>query len=146
MAPEPLVPDQSVPLNATTVIDAAVAWPNVAVTVTLLNAVVAKARQISASPACPFARLTRAHVNPAPLTPVTVWPPAVTESAEIKANNNSLGRAVEKDEVVTPGLAMVLSPQTTLSIANWLDEVVFTTRVALTAWFKLPLVPEIVSG
>jgi hypothetical protein len=64
----------------------------------------------------------------------------------MKANNNSFGRAVENDEVVTPGLAEVLSPQTTLSIASWLDETVFTTRVALAAWFKLPLVPVIVRG
>ena len=50
MAPEPLVPVVSTPVNDMTVIEAATFWESVAVTVTLVSFEVANARQISAVP------------------------------------------------------------------------------------------------
>jgi hypothetical protein len=50
MAPDPFVPVVSVPVKLTTVIDDKTDCENAAVTVTLVSAVVAKARQISAVP------------------------------------------------------------------------------------------------
>jgi hypothetical protein len=50
IAPEPPVPEVSVPVKLATVIEAATLWDNVACTVTLERVRGAKARQISAVP------------------------------------------------------------------------------------------------
>jgi hypothetical protein len=52
IAPDPLVPEVFTPEKLITVIDEHTLWESVAVTVTLLSVVVAKARQISAVPDC----------------------------------------------------------------------------------------------
>ena len=72
MAPDPFVPDVSTPVKLITVIDDCTVCDSVAVTVTLLSAVGANARQISAIPDCAFALFTNTQVNPPPVTPVTV--------------------------------------------------------------------------
>src|ERR1035437_9377945 len=66
IAPEPLVPDGSAPVNVTTVMDAATLWDKLAVTVALERTDGANARQISAVPSCEFVRLTNIHVALAP--------------------------------------------------------------------------------
>ena len=55
-----------------TVMEAATLWDSVAVTATLLNAVGASDRQISAVPRCTFVLAARTHVSPAPETLFTV--------------------------------------------------------------------------
>jgi hypothetical protein len=82
-------------VNVTIVIEAATLFASVAVTDTPLRVVGEKARQISAVPNCELVRITRAHVRPAPLTPVTVMF-AVVASVATKAKSNSLGLVVEK--------------------------------------------------
>src|SRR5712671_179747 len=72
IAPDPFVPDVSTFEKLATVIDDTVGCDSVAVTVTLLSTVGAKARQISLVPDCTFVRPTSAQVRPAPVTPVTV--------------------------------------------------------------------------
>ena len=64
IAPDPFVPDVSTFEKLITVMDAAAACARVAVTVTLVNAVGANARQISLGPSCTFVRLTSCQVRP----------------------------------------------------------------------------------
>jgi hypothetical protein len=72
MAPDPFVPEVFTPVKLITVIDEATLWDSVAVTVMLLTAEAAKARQISDVPLCPFARTAITQVRPPPLTLLTV--------------------------------------------------------------------------
>lgn len=102
-APAPVV---STFLKLMTVIDETTVWDNVAVTVTLLRGLSAKARQISDVPLCAFVLLTRTQVKPAPATPVTVVAALDTLSPSIKANNNSFPEVVEKVAVATVRLAV----------------------------------------
>lgn len=118
IAPDPLVPVVSVPVKLTTLIEDTTFWERLAVTVTLFNAVVAKARHISAPPGCVFVRFTRAQVNPPPVTPDTVRPPEDAESAEMNASRSSFGAAVENAGVVTLVAADVRSVEVMASIAN----------------------------
>jgi hypothetical protein len=71
IAPEPFVPDVSMPSNATTVSDETTLCDRVAFTVALVKGDVANARQISAVPLCALLRTTNDHVSPPPLMPVT---------------------------------------------------------------------------
>jgi len=71
-APEPFVPEVSTPVKLITVIEAATDWERVAVTVTALKALGAKARQISASPLCTFVRAIGTQVRFPPAIFVTV--------------------------------------------------------------------------
>jgi len=100
IAPDPLVPVESAPVKLTTVIDAAAGWASVAVTVTLLRAPAANARQISAVPRCAFVLTTNCHASPPPVTPVTVFP-ALTSSAPTNARTNSFAACVENAAVVS---------------------------------------------
>jgi DNA-binding transcriptional regulator YdaS (Cro superfamily) len=118
IAPEPFVPEGSVPVNVTTVIDDTTFCDRLAVTVALLSTVGAKARQISASPGCALVRFTSAQVNPPPVTPLTVMPPEEPESDEMNANNNSFTAVVENAGVVTVVLAEVRSVEVNASIAS----------------------------
>src|SRR4051794_7959649 len=102
IAPDPLVPVVSAPLKATTVIDAATLWDNVAVTVTPESIEGANARQISAVPSCRFARCTLTQANPPPVTLLT-FIPADFASVDTNANNNS-----PADVVVTEGDTIVV--------------------------------------
>ena len=95
IAPEPLVPDGSAPVNVTTVIDPACADEIVAVTDTLLRRDAANARQISAVPTCAFVRRTSCHVRPPPAIDDTTVPPAGESSAVTNASNSSDPPAVE---------------------------------------------------
>jgi hypothetical protein len=72
MAPEPFVPEVSVPVKVITVIEDATLCDSVAVTFTWLKGEVANARQISAVPAWVLVLLTSVQVNPAPVRLVTV--------------------------------------------------------------------------
>ena len=72
IAPDPFVPDMSTFEKLTTVSSESTACDIVAVTVTLVSADGANARQISLEPACTFVRPTSAHVRPPPATPMTV--------------------------------------------------------------------------
>lgn len=101
IAPAPLVPPGSAPLKAMTVMEAAALCAKFAVTVALVNTAGAKARQISASPGTPFARVTNCHVNPPPVTDVTVFPVVGFESVDTNASSNSFAFAVEKYCVLT---------------------------------------------
>jgi len=118
IAPDPPVPEVSTPVNATTVIEATVLCERLAVTVTLLNLAVAKARQISAFPGCAFARFTGAQLSPPPVTPVTVMPPVDAESEATKASSNSFAAVVENGTVVMLVLDAVPSPEGKASMAN----------------------------
>jgi hypothetical protein len=118
IAPDPFVPDASAPVKVTTVIDATTFCDRFAATVALLKAVVANARQISASPGCALVRFTSAQVSPPPVTLLTVIPPDAPESAEMNANNSSFGTVVENAAVVTVVLADVLSVEVIASMAN----------------------------
>src|ERR687888_390171 len=103
MAPEPPAPEVSTPVKVTTVIDAATLVDSVAATEALLNTVGAKARQISAVPACVLVRRTSAHVSPPPVTPETaVLVPELGPSAAMNASRSSFPA-----EVVKVGLAML---------------------------------------
>jgi len=86
-----------------TVIEEPTLPDRVAVTETLVNGVVAKARQISAGPNCALALTTSTQVSPAPVTFITV---PVLSSLEIKASNSSLPDVVENAGVVTVELAV----------------------------------------
>jgi hypothetical protein len=66
MAPDPLVPEGSVPVKLITVMEETTFWESVAVTETALSVVGAKVRQISEEPLCAFVRTTSAQVRPAP--------------------------------------------------------------------------------
>lgn len=68
-------------------------------TVTLLSAVGAKARQISAVPCCVFVLCTNTQVRLAPATLLTVVVAAVPFPLEINASNNSFVAEVENDAV-----------------------------------------------
>ena len=113
MAPDPLVPAVSTPVKLTTVIDDCTVCENVAVTVTLLSAVGAKARQISAVPCCVFVLCTNTQVRLAPETPLTVVVVAVPFPLEINASNNSFVAEVENEavarvvDVVVPSATIV---------------------------------------
>ena len=113
-APEPFVPEVSTPVKLITVIEQPTLLDRVAVTETLVNGTLAKARQISAGPNCAFALTTGTQVSPPPVTFVIV---PLRSSLEIKASNNSLPDVVENVEVVTVELAVFLSPQAVVSIA-----------------------------
>lgn len=89
IAPDPLVPEVLTPVNVITAIDESTLCDNVAVTDAEGNTLGANARQISDVPSCTFARDTRAHARPPPVTLCTVVLGEVTASAETNANNNS---------------------------------------------------------
>ena len=145
IAPDPFVPEESTPLNAATVMEDATLCARPAVTIAFFNGAVAKARQISASPGCPFARVTSTQARPAPFTVFTVMPPEEVESAEMKANNSSFGEAVEKGGAVTERFAVGLSVDTLVSSANGTEEgAEFTAKVTLALCVKPPLIPTIV--
>jgi hypothetical protein len=72
IAPEPPVPDALTPVKLRMVTEEITLCDNVAVTVTLLSVVGAKARQTSEVPRCPLVRAAKAQVNPAPETLLTV--------------------------------------------------------------------------
>jgi hypothetical protein len=72
IAPEPPLPEGSIPLNDITTIDEATLCESVAVTVTLLKGDGANALQISEVPCCTFVRLTSVQVNPPPATLFTL--------------------------------------------------------------------------
>ncbi len=90
----------------------------VAVTVTLVNADGAKARQISAVPLCVFVRSTSTQVRPAPLMPVTVVFVPEMKSVDTKARSSSFEAVVENAGVATVVLAAVPSFDTFASIAS----------------------------
>jgi hypothetical protein len=110
----PLAPTPVAPLNATTVSD----WskpetrPCVDVTVTLVSAAGATARQISAVPGRTFVRRTSVHVRPAPVT-VAVWP-EVGPSDPTNATSTSPAAVVLNGAVVC---AFLPSLNTVASIA-----------------------------
>jgi len=85
----------------------------VAVTVAFVRAPAENARQISAVPLCPLARLTSVHVSPPPDTPLTVVVDVEEPSVATNARSNSFGAAVEK-----AGLATVL-PAVDRSVDFW---------------------------
>src|SRR6185436_16623855 len=95
IAPEPLVPVVSTPLKLITVMFAAANCDSVAVTVALVRAFAANARQISAVPRCVLVRLTSVHVRLPPVIPVTVVAPGSTLEASTKASSSSLPAVVE---------------------------------------------------
>jgi hypothetical protein len=129
------------------VIDDVTLCKRFAVTVALLNAEVAKARQISASPGCAFVRFTRAQVNPPPVTLVTVVPPVDAESVETKARHSSFGAVVENAGVVIELLADAPSRETVASMANCPGgATAVTTNVRDVVWVELPLVAVRVRG
>jgi hypothetical protein len=105
-------------MKATTVTLAAADVASVAVTLTTLNGLVAKARQISASPGFALARFTNAHVRPAPLTEVTEFAADCGPSAATKANSNSFVDFVEKFAVDTDERDEEELPDATVSIAS----------------------------
>src|SRR5947207_645973 len=72
IAPEPFVPVVSTPAKLITVKEHATLWEIVAVTVRLLSAEGANARQISEVPLCTLVLRTRTQFRPPPETPVTV--------------------------------------------------------------------------
>src|ERR1044071_2215255 len=72
IAPEPPVPDALTPVKLRMVIEETTLCDSVAVTVTLLSVVGAKARQISELPRCPFVRTANVQVKPAPEMLLTV--------------------------------------------------------------------------
>ena len=72
MAPAPFVPEVSTPAKLITVKEHTTLWEIVAVTVTLLSAAGANARQISEVPLCTLVLRTRTQFNPPPETFVTV--------------------------------------------------------------------------
>jgi hypothetical protein len=133
-------------VKLTTVIDATAFCDRFAVTVALLNVVVEKAPQISASPGCAFVRFTRAQVKPPPVTLLTVIPPERPESDDTNASNSSLGAVVENAGLVTVVPADVRSVEVKVSIANDAGGGgVVTTRLTVVGWFRLPLTPVMVS-
>jgi hypothetical protein len=94
IAPDPFVPLASAPVKLTTVIDADTDCDSDAVTVTLLSADGANARQISDVPSCTFVRATSCQVRDPPVTPVTVIEEAMP-SVEMNASSTSFGAMVE---------------------------------------------------
>ncbi len=72
IAPDPFVPDVLTPSKLLIVMEETTLWDRLAVTVAALMGEVAKARQISESPLCPFDLTTRVQVNPPPVMLVTV--------------------------------------------------------------------------
>ncbi len=145
-APEPLLPLESTPAKATTVIEEAALCAKLALIVALLKTAGAKARQISASPNTPFARAANCHVNPAPVTEVTVFPPEVLESLEMNASSSSFDPVVENCAVEDWLFAEEESADETVSIVRidgFPDEL--TVRVALAECVSAPLVPVTVT-
>src|SRR3954469_6959165 len=121
IAPEPLVPVVSTPVNDITVIELETFCEMAAATVTPVSVVGAKARQISAVPRCALVRPTRAQVRPPPVTLVTVVAAACALSAATSASSSSFGAAVEKagDVTLVPGPRSV---HTATSIAGPTDD------------------------
>jgi hypothetical protein len=101
MAPDPFVPEVSTPVKLMTVNREETFCESVALTVTLVNGEGANARQISDVPCCTLVLRTSTHVNPAPVTLVTVILGEETPSVETNASSNSLPVEVEKLGVVT---------------------------------------------
>ena len=118
IAPDPFVPVVSTPVKLTTVMDDCTVWEKVALTVALVSAVAAKARQISEVPSCVFVRCTRVHVRLPPVTPLTVVVVAVPFPLEINASSSSLEEEVEKVAVASVVAALVPSTKTVWSIAT----------------------------
>ncbi len=112
MAPEPFVPEVSAPVKLTTVMDDNTDCEKVAVTVTLVRAAVAKARQISDVPGCVLVRCTRTQVRPPPATPVTVVVAAVPLPEDTKASSSSLAAEVENAAVARVVAVAVPSAKT----------------------------------
>jgi hypothetical protein len=117
IAPEPLVPLVSAPVNVTRVMDAATLCDRVALTVTAESEAEAKARQISAVPIWPFVRLTSAQVTPAPLTPVTLMPEELA-SVETNASSSSFPDFVENEGEVMLVLWLERSVEVIVSVAR----------------------------
>src|SRR5216684_4330169 len=118
MAPEPFVPEVSAPVKLTTVMDDNTDCEKVAVTVTLVSAAVAKARQISAVPSCVLVRCTRTQVRLPPATPVTVVVVAVPLPEDTKASSSSLEEEVENAAVARVVAVAVPSAKTVWSTAS----------------------------
>ena len=147
IAPEPLLPLASAPVNATTVIDAAALCAKFAVTAALVKAAGANARQISASPGTLFARATICQVSPAPLTDVTELPPDGLESVEINANRSSFAPVVENCAVEDCVPDDERSAEETVSMARREGAAgELTVKVAFAACDSVPLVAVTVSG
>lgn len=87
-------------------------------TVALVSAVGAKARQISAVPCCVFVRCTNAHVRLPPATLLTVVVVAVPFPLEINASSSSLVEEVEKVAVASVVAVLVPSTKTVWSTAT----------------------------
>src|ERR1035438_7512160 len=109
IAPDPFVPVAFAPVNVTTVMEETTLCEMVAVTVTLVKAEGAKARQISAVPLCVLVRSTNTQVRPAPVMPVTVVFVPEMKSEETKASSSSLDAVVENAGVARVVLAAVPS-------------------------------------
>jgi hypothetical protein len=95
IAPEPFVPEVFTPMKLITVMEETTLWDSVAVRLTLLRGLGAKARQISAVPLCPLALTTSVQARPPPETAVTVVLAPPRKSVAMKANSNSLLATVE---------------------------------------------------
>jgi hypothetical protein len=116
IAPDPLVPVVSIPVKVITVMEEATLAESVAVALTLVRVVGAKARQISDVPLCPLERTTKVHVSPAPAMLLTTVPEPVS-SVETKASSSSLAATVENVCDVTVLLALFWSPEAVASMA-----------------------------
>jgi len=102
IAPEPPVPEVSMPVKLITVMDDDTFSDNEAVTLAPLRVVAENARQISAVPRCVLERNTSVHVSPPPLTLLTLaLLPPPEASVEINARSNSLAALVENVAVFT---------------------------------------------
>ena len=99
-APDPFVPEESTPAKLMTSIVETTLCERFAVTDTLVSAFAANALQISAVPNWVFVRTTKFHVNPAPVTLVTVM---FEDKASVLTNAsiNSLPSAVENRSLFT---------------------------------------------
>jgi hypothetical protein len=146
-APEPFVPEVSTPATLATRRDETTFCERVAVTDALLIGLGAKARQISDVPICVFVRLTRAHVNPAPVTLVTVMF-AAEASVAIIAKINSFPTVVDKVPLVTLVEEFVASVAMSASIATVPaggGSTALTVRVALLVATKVPEMVTVVN-
>jgi hypothetical protein len=101
IAPNPFVPDVFTPVKLMTVMEEATRWVSVAVTVTFVKGEAENARQISDVPNCALVLWTRAQVNPAPVTVMTVVLGDETPSLAMNASNSSFPAIVEKLAVRT---------------------------------------------
>src|SRR5438445_1771901 len=95
IAPDPLAPVVSTPVKLTTVSDDNTDCENVAVTVALVSAVGAKARQISAVPSCVFVLCTSTQVRLPPAMVFTTVLAAVPFPLDTKASSNSFVEEVQ---------------------------------------------------